>query len=645
MKIGLLFMTVALGTFAHEGPKKPLKPTKAKDDLSKAKKQFDQARKQAAAQGKYACCVKPGCTLCLLTEGSCSCAAKAAKGEGVCGECFGGWKAGRGTIRGVSEKSITLAPVSTKQSADAAVLAHAAVPDLGLAIASLTRAKSILVSEQRFSCCIRGGCAQCAMEADCTCADDLAAAPANGAEKKSGGRKGVCGDCLDGWKAGKGRLAGISPSEVALAEMGSMETPMGPPGSTAQYSSGTSQVPGASPMEMLTHHLGSWNLALHAEAFGIYSAESGPRGRDKIFSTNWAMGSASHRLGPGTVTLHTMFSLEPLTITGRQYPLLFQEGETANGVPIINGQHPHDAIMELAASYQVPLGENASFALYGGPRGEPALGPPAYPHRISTSENPIAPLGHHQEDSTHIVDDVVTAGVTYRFVTLEASGFHGREPDELRWGMEQGGIDSFAARVSLSPTSRWSAQFSAGRLNRVEATHPLRPDFRMTGSVMYVRPLARGHWATMALWGRNVDLSYTQTPGVPPPIPHALQPHHVVSVPTRIPEYIYNSYLIESTLRFKDHHWIWGRAENVDRDSLILFQESPLTLLVDEQRYARVQAYTAGYERELPRRYSRLSTGLGGQITIFHAPPDLAPIFNTNPLGVQLFLRLRVGRI
>jgi hypothetical protein len=645
MKLSLLLLALAVAGLAHEGAKKPLKPTKAKAQLDQAKKQLDKARKQAAAKGVYACCVKPGCSLCLLTEGSCSCAAKAASGQGVCGECFGGWRAGRGKIKGVSAKSITLAPVTPPGNADAAVLAHAAVPDLGLAIASLARAKAILVSEQRFSCCIRGGCTQCAMEGNCTCADDLAATPDKTTGKKSPARKGVCGDCLDGWQAGKGRLAGISPSEVTLADMGSMDTPMGPTGSAGQYASGTSQVPGDSPMEMLTHRLGSWTLALHGEGFGIYSAESGPRGRDKIFSTNWVMGAASHRVGPGTLTLHSMFSLEPLTITNRQYPLLFQEGETANGLPIINGQHPHDAIMELAASYQVPLGEKASFTLYGGPRGEPALGPPAYTHRLSASENPIAPLGHHQADSTHIVDDVVTAGVNYRFVTLEASGFHGREPDELRWGLEQGGVDSFSARVTVTPTSRWSAQFSAGRLNRVEVTHPLRPDFRMTGSVMYVRPLARGHWATLALWGRNVDLSYTQPAGLPAPIPHAVQPRHVVSVPTRIPPYIYNSYLIESTLKFKDRNWVWGRAENVDRDSLILFQESPLTLLVDEQRYARVQAYTAGYERELPRRYAWFSTGLGGQFTLFHAPPVLAPIFNANSVGVQLFLRLRLGRL
>ncbi len=397
----------------------------------------------------------------------------------------------------------------------------------------------------------------------------------------------------------------------------------------------------AAPMEMLTTSKGPWNLSLHANAFGIYTDQTGPRGRDKIFSTNYVMPQASRKLGLGTLTVRSMFSLEPATITDRQYPLLFQEGETAFGVPIVNGQHPHDFFMELAASYRIPLGERASLNFYAGPRGEPALGPVAYMHRESASENPIAPLGHHQQDSTHIATDVITAGFTYGPVTLEASGFHGREPDELRWGLEQGAIDSFSTRVTVAPTSRWSAQFSIGRLNHAEAVHPLRPDLRMTASATYVRPLATGHWATTALWGRNTDLSYTQQPGIPM-VPHALRPLHVVTVPTRILPYTYNSYLLESTLFFHRKHWLWGRVENTDRDSLLLFQQTPLLLLVDERRYARVQAYTGGYEYELPRAAPWLATGIGGQLTLFHAPPNLAPVFDANPVGMQLFLRMRL---
>src|SRR4029079_10686964 len=138
-------------------------------------------------------------------------------------------------------------------------------------------------------------------------------------------------------------------------------------------------------------------------------------------------------------------------------------------------QHPHDFFMELAALYSIRLSERASIHLYGGPRGEPALGPTAYPHRASSSENPVAVISHHLQDSTHIATNVATAGLNYGPVTWEVSGFHGREPDELRWGIEGGAIDSLSTRLTVTPTNRWSGQFSIGRLNHAEITHPLRP--------------------------------------------------------------------------------------------------------------------------------------------------------------------------
>jgi hypothetical protein len=390
---------------------------------------------------------------------------------------------------------------------------------------------------------------------------------------------------------------------------------------------------------MVARLLGRWTLMGSANAFLVYSDQSGPRGRDKIFSTNWGMVMASHRVGRGTLTLRTMLSAEPATVTGRRYPLLFAGGETANGVPIINGQHPHDFVMELAASFKLPIGERTAFHLYGGPRGEPALGPPAYPHRASASENPVAVISHHLQDSTHIATNVVTAGITHGPVTWEVSGFHAREPDERRWGIEGGAIDSLSTRITLTPTNHWSGQFSVGRLNRVEVTHPLRPALRTTASVTY----STGAWSTTAIWGRNNDLSYTQQPGLPVIPRGPIRPLHVVSIPTRIAPQIYNSFLLESTLH-RNRNWFWIRAENTDKDSTLLFEEAPFVLLIDEIRLARVQAYTAGYERDLPLNRGPFRTGVGGQLTLFHAPPLLSPIYNTNPFGAQLFLRVRLGR-
>ena len=160
--------------------------------------------------------------------------------------------------------------------------------------------------------------------------------------------------------------------------------------------------------------------------------------------------------------------------------------------------------MELAALYDYQLSEHTLLSVYAAPMGDPAMGPIAYPHRASASEDPIAPLGHHLQDSTHIAADVVTLGVTHRRLRLEASGFHGREPDEGRWNINSGKIDSWSARATFNPGQDWSLQYSIAQLHSPEALAPLEDLRRMTASVEYNRPLHRGNWASMALWGLSL---------------------------------------------------------------------------------------------------------------------------------------------
>ncbi len=202
----------------------------------------------------------------------------------------------------------------------------------------------------------------------------------------------------------------------------------------AHETSGTSVEAQVSPdtHSMLMWQKAGWMWMLHGEAFLNFLQQSGARGYDKVFSTNWFMPMAQRSFGPGQLTLRTMVSLEPATVTQRFYPELFQQGETAFGKPINDGQHPHDFLMEIAGIYDWKLGEKALLSFYAAPVGDPAMGPVAYAHRASAAENPMAPLGHHLQDSTHIADDVLTGGLTYKLARIEASGFHGREPDEHR---------------------------------------------------------------------------------------------------------------------------------------------------------------------------------------------------------------------
>jgi len=376
--------------------------------------------------------------------------------------------------------------------------------------------------------------------------------------------------------------------------------------------SGTSAEPNSTPIAMLMTLNGKWMLMFHGEAFLNVLQQSGPRGSDKVFSTNWFMPMAQRQLGPGTFTARVMLSFEPGTVTNRYYPELFQQGETAFGRPIVDGQHPHDFIMELAALYDVKLGNNGLLSFYFAPVGDPAIGPTAYPHRASAAENPMAALGHHLEDSTHIADDVITAGLTYKIARFEASGFHGREPDEFRWDIDSGKIDSWSVRATVNPAQNWSTQYSFAHLTSPEALHPNENVDRMTASVMYNRGLAHGNWASTLLWGRN-----RTSDGL-----------------------VWNGYLAESTLRFAEKNYVWGRTENVDRTNELLLRNLPEPSAFQETIIGRVQAYTAGYSHDLDL-IPHLATALGAQVTLYSTPDKLRAQYGDHPLGAVLFLRLR----
>ena len=376
---------------------------------------------------------------------------------------------------------------------------------------------------------------------------------------------------------------------------------------------GTDVEPISTPQNMLMTTRGEWMFMLHGVAFLNDTQQTGPRGADKFFSTNWIMPMAQRELGRGTLTFRTMLSLEPATISDRRYPLLFQQGETAFGRPIVDGQHPHDFFMELAAMYDVKLSDSTLLSVYFAPMGSPALGPMAYPHRASASENTIATLGHHLQDSTHIADDVITVGLAHRNFRIEASGFHGREPDESRWNLDSGTIDSWATRLTTNVGQNWSLQYSIGELHSPEALSPTEDLRRMTASVLYNRPFRNGNWASLLLWGRNQTL---------------------------LDGNVGNSYLAESTLRISRNS-IWTRIENTDRTNELLLDGNPIPAGFEERYFTRVQAYTLGYDREIGR-IPHLSTAVGGQLTWYGVPAALKPAYGNHPVGANVFLRVRV---
>ena len=360
-------------------------------------------------------------------------------------------------------------------------------------------------------------------------------------------------------------------------------------------------------MEPMDH----WMTMVHGWAFLNVNRQGGPSGEREFESQNHLMVMAMRSFGGGKLSLLGTFSLEPATIPAGGSAELFQRGETYRHVLLVDRQHAHDLFVQLGAAWERRLSKDVGLRLYLAPRGEPALGPVAFPHRLSASENPTAPLSHHNQDSTHIAADVATAGLTASIFTLEGSVFHGREPDENRWDIEQGRLDSWSGRLTVRPTQDLSFQISSGHLEHPESVEPGNQT-RSTASVTYQRATLRGFLAVTAAAGRN------QTPDGP--------------------EW---GNLLEWTWKFAEKNFVYGRLESVDRDFYELVQKRQRPEGVPRQR-TLVQAATLGFVRDVSWLRD-LETGLGGDVTLYRFTPRLDPVYGSHPLSIHAFLRFRFG--
>ena len=405
-----------------------------------------------------------------------------------------------------------------------------------------------------------------------------------------------------------GALTLLSVAQDDMAGMHMDETVALP---SPHVSSGTGWQPAAVPEREWMISRGGWDLMAHGTLFATYNQQGEPRGEGKAESVNYLMLMQQHSLWRGMILFREMFSAESLTSPHPGFPELFQTGETYHGEPLVDHQHPHNVFSELALLYTVPISRRVSGLFYGGPVGEPALGPVTYMHRESASEDPAAPLGHHLQDSTHTSFGVVTAGVVIGRFKVEGSAFNGREPNEERWSIQPAALDSWSFRIAAAPTRNWTAQYSYGRLMHPEAADP-ENERRQTASVEYSRAisgdwLGEGNWATSVIWGRK---------------------HKETEDSNQ------NSYLLESTVNFRWRNYVYTRLELVDKDEL--FPE-----LQAHPSY-RIGAYTFGGVRDLVQN-RRWQLGLGADVTFYSKPATLDAAYGDSPVSFHVFLRVRPG--
>lgn len=336
-------------------------------------------------------------------------------------------------------------------------------------------------------------------------------------------------------------------------------------------------------------------------------------------SQNWFMGAGDRPLGGGRLTIQGMLSLEPFTIGKLVYgsghsvsaggsPQLFQTGESYQGAPLVNYQHPHDLIMGLGATYRLER-PRLTYVFGADLVGSPTLGPVAFMHRDSARDNPQVPLAHHFLDSTHITTGVLRAGVEAGDLTFESSVFRGEEPNENRLNIDAPRLDSWAARVGWR-RGPWAAQMSGGRLHEPEWFEPYDMT-RLTASIGFTGSIGTRTAAATLAWGENREFT----------------PFRGVS----------DAYLFEADFHATDATSLYGRVEAARKEVFGLGYHPKG--FGHPHIFSDIDAFTVGAIRDLS--YDGVGRlGLGGDITLYRMSPDMAVYFSGSR-SFHLFLRWR----
>lgn len=352
----------------------------------------------------------------------------------------------------------------------------------------------------------------------------------------------------------------------------------------------------------------AWNWAADGEVFfGFNYQHREFTDFAKWESQNWFMLSGERPVGAGQLMFHGMASLEPFTLERLGSHQLFQTGESYYGSPLIDRQHPHDLVMGLGAMYRLTHGRFA-YTFEASLVGSPALGPPPFMHRESGRDQPTAPLTHHYLDSTHITPGVVTAGVGFGGLTLEASAFRGEEPNDNRLNIDRPRLDSWSARARWR-RGGWDAQVSGAYLTKPEWFEPYDVQ-KVTASVGYAGAIRSRPLAALVGWGENREV------------------HGIL-----------DGYLFEWKWGVTSRGSIYGRAESAAKNLLDLGGPDPPGF-IEFHRISHVAALTGGYLFEIAQS-TRGRVAIGGDVSFYHVPENMIDYYGTSPHSFHVFLSWR----
>ena len=229
------------------------------------------------------------------------------------------------------------------------------------------------------------------------------------------------------------------------------------------------------PMPFPMAHMPMSMLMLHGNGFLAMIAEEGlDRGREGVVAPNMFMADLGTSVGDSQyLNLDVMLTADLWLMPKAGYPELFQIGENReDGLPFIDAQHPHSSpLMGLTLSDTIALdnGDKSNLRLFTAPRGESTDGPIPFMHRPTGVMNPDAPLGHHVgQDSGHVSSTVLGESLKLGGLHLEASAFHGLEPQPSQVDLPLGTPDSYAFRLVGEFSSNFMAMASYAYVNNPE---------------------------------------------------------------------------------------------------------------------------------------------------------------------------------
>jgi hypothetical protein len=189
-------------------------------------------------------------------------------------------------------------------------------------------------------------------------------------------------------------------------------------------------------------------------------------------------------------------------------------------------------------------------------------------------------------------------------IKLEVSRFNAREPDQDRWNIESGPLDSTAIRLSWNPTQTLSLQGSWGHFMDPEQLEPGVNQKRLSASALWAVEIAPGWKAAGTLaWGRK-----------------------------RVEHHKDDAYVAEASL--KHSGWtLFGRGEMTENRELTQVEHGPAY---------RVGKVSVGAVRDFDLN-NHLSLGAGGLFALNFVPGDLAQLYGVkHPTGAMAFARLKL---